>query len=164
MNRLRALTVAAATIAGLVMAGCDRADRAPAVTINAAEGDALAAVDGRSGEVKLSLPGFDGQIKLPKLKIDAADFDLNGVRLYPGSTIDNVDVGGAGGGIRIRFSSPAGAERVRDWFQQRLATAGFTLRADGAGLSGTTEEKKPFRLDLARDGASRTHGTVVLGS
>lgn len=53
--------------------------------------------------------------------------------------------------------------QVRDWFQRRLTDAGFTLKTDGDGLSGRTEENKPFRLELD-GGADRAKGTIVLGN
>ncbi len=162
MNRTLML---AATLA-LPLAACDRSGQGTSVSINADGGNVLGAVDARSGEVKLNVPGFSGQIKLPKLQLDATDFDLNGVRLYPGSTIDNMDItgDGKGGGVRIRFTSPATPEDVRGWFQQRLGKAGFTITPSGQGLTGTTNEDKPFRLDLTGDGERQAKGTIVLGS
>lgn len=162
------LLVCAAALA-LPLAACDRPGQGQAqgtsVTINADGGNTLGSIDARSGEVKIDVPGFSGQIKLPKVQLDATNFDLNGVRLYPGSTIDAVDVGTGekDSGVRIRFTSPATPDQVRGWFGERLGKAGFTLKQDGAGLTGTTEENKPFRLDLTGDGATRARGAIVLG-
>ena len=162
----------AALAATGVLGGCDRASDGTSVTINAADGNTVGAVDGRSGEVKLALPGFTGNFQLPKLKLDADNFDLNGVHLFPGSTIEAVnlaagDTGSKGrdddGRLQVRFTSPADAATVRGWFQQRLAKAGFTLHVDGQGLSGTTDENKPFRMELKDSGARRAEGTIVLG-
>ena len=154
------------TFLSLSLAACGSHDRGTSIAINADGGNTLAAVDGGSGEVKLDLPGLEGKFKLPKVKLDAANFDLNGVHLYPGSTIDNVDIANVGkdGDVKIAFTSPTTPGLVRDWFQQRLSKAGFTLHPDGAGLAGTTEEDKPFRLDLAEAGGGRAKGTITLGS
>jgi hypothetical protein len=149
----------------LPLAGCDRPGDGTSVSINADGGNVLGAVDAKSGAVKIDVPGFSGQIKLPKIQLDATNFELNGVHLYPGSTIDSMDIGAGAkdAGLRIRFTSPATPDQVRGWFQERLGKAGFTLKQDGAGLTGTTEENKPFRLDLTGDGADRAKGTIVLG-
>ena len=155
----RLLRCAAALV--LPLAGCDRQGEGTSVSINADGGNVLGAVDAKSGEVKLNVPGFSGQIKLPKIQLDATNFDLNGVHLYPGSTIDTVDV--RDGGLHLGFTSPATPDQVRDWFQQRLAKAGFTLKQEGNALTGTTDEKKPFRLDLNGDGTT-AKGTIVLGT
>ena len=150
----------------LALAACGSHDRGTSIAINADGGNTLAAVDGGSGEVKLALPGLEGKFKLPRIKLDASNFDLNGVHLYPGSTIDNVDVASAGkdGSVRIAFTSPATPGVVRGWFQERLSKVGFSLHPDGAGLSGTTDEDKPFRLDLAGAGGDHAKGTITLGS
>lgn len=151
----------------LTATACNRtADDAPSISINADGGNVLGAIDGDTGQVKIDVPGFQGSMKLPKIKIDSSDFDLNGVRLYPGSSIRSLDVlGDAGkdGGIRVRFASPAGPDTVRNWFAERLGKVGYTVHAEGANLVGTTDEHKPFRLDLAPDGAGKATGTVLIG-
>ena len=157
------LSLLAATLA-LPLAACDRQGDGTSVTINADGGNATGAIDATSGQVKVDVPGFSGQFKLPRLQLDATDFDLNGVHLYPGSTIDTVDVGTGGKdrGLRLGFTSPAGAEQVRGWFQDRLGKAGFTVRQDGLGLTGTTDDNKPFRLEL-KDNGPKARGTIMLG-
>lgn len=153
-------------LAALPLASCNRPETGTSVTINSGDGTASGAIDGRSGEVKLALPGFSGAFKMPKVKLNADNFDLNGVHLYPGSTIESVDIGDGGGrdgAVRVRFSSPATPTQVRDWFQQRLAKVGYTLTTDGTGLSGRTEEDKPFRLELAQPAGAHVAGTIVLG-
>ena len=167
MTRMLLLAAALA----LPLAACDRPGDGTSVSINADGGNALGSIDAQSGEVKVDVPGFSGQFKLPKIQLDATDFDLNGVHLYPGSTIDTVNVATAGkdGGLRLAFTSPASADQVRSWFQERLGKAGFTLRQDGRGLTRTTDENKPFRLELNGDGGGggngggKAKGTIVLG-
>lgn len=150
----------------LPLSACDRSGEGTSVSINADGGNATGLIDATSGEVKVDVPGFSGQFKMPKLQLDANDFDLNGVRLYPGSTIDTVNIGTGGKdqGLRLAFTSPATPETVRTWFAERLGKAGFTLKQDGQGLTGTTEENKPFRLEMAGSGADQAKGTIVLGN
>lgn len=168
-----------ATLA-LQLAACD-SDRGDGTSItinrndNGSDGNAAAAIDGKSGAVRIDLPGFKGEFTLPKIKLNADDFDLNGVHLYPGSTIDSVDVDGSGGddpggdgekksGVRIAFSSPAAPAAVRDWFVGRLQGAGFTLHSEGNAIVGQDKDRKPFRMDLAPEGADRSAGTIVIGT
>ena len=159
----RRLLAMAATLA---LTACNHPDKGTTVTINTDDGNSIASVDGNSGQVKLAIPGFTGKIDLPKLQLDASNFDMNGVHLYPGSTIDTVDIGNAGkdGGVRIAFTSPATPDQVRDWFQARLSKVGFTVKPDGRGLSGSTDENKPFTLTLTGQGADKATGTIRLGS
>jgi hypothetical protein len=43
-----------------------------------------------NGQMAIKAPGFAGSIKLPKIPYQRRDFDLNGVKLYPNSTIDEL--------------------------------------------------------------------------
>ncbi|WP_210356663.1 hypothetical protein [Sphingomonas beigongshangi] len=146
--------------AAMLVTACDRSGNGTSITINADDGNTVGAIDGRSGEVKIALPGFSGQFKMPKLDMDAGNFQLNGVHLYPGSKIEAVDMND--GGMRIRFSSPAPAAAVRDYFRERLAKAGYALKAEPEGLSGRTNDNTSFRLNL-EGGTERTRGTILLG-
>ena len=152
----------------LALAGCNSPDTGTSISINADNGNVSGAANGKSGEVKLDVPGFSGKIKLPKIKLDADNFDLNGVHLYPGSTIDTVNVEGGDkqdtGAVKVAFTSPANPPAVQQWFQDRLNKVGFKVNPGGNGLVGTTDENKPFALDLTQDGPDRAKGTITIGS
>ncbi len=156
-------------VAALPLAACDGADQGTSISFsgNSEDGNAVAAMDGKTGQVKIDVPGFQGSFKLPKIQFTADNFDLNGVHLYPGSTISGFNVDARGkdedGQVRVVFDSPAAAPTVRDWFRERLEKVGYTVNADGNGLTGTTEEKKPFSLKLDDAGAGHARGTIVLG-
>lgn len=150
----------------LPIAACNRPDSGTSIAINGDDGNMLGSVNGKTGEVKIDVPGFQGSVKLPKIQFDAGNFDLNGVKLYPGSTIENVNVsdGKSGdGGVKVRFTSPATPAAVRGWFQERLTKVGYTVQSDGQKLVGTTDENKRFRLDLTPTGADKASGTIVIG-
>lgn len=150
------------------LAACgSNGDPGTTITINStdSDGNVAARADGASGKVSVDLPGFSGELKLPKIHLDAEDFDLNGVHLYPGSRIANMAVdakGGNDGVVTVDFDSPADPATVRDWFKGKLAAAGFTLTAKGDGLVGTTDEGKPFRLDLAPAAGGHATGKIVV--
>src|SRR3546814_17563497 len=77
------------------LAACgSNGDSGTTITINStdSDGNVVARADGASGKVSIDLPGFSGELKLPKIHLDAEDFDLNGVQLYPGSQIVNMAV------------------------------------------------------------------------
>ncbi len=148
------------------IAACNQSEKGTSVTINGDNGTMIGGVDGNSGEVKIDVPGFKASVTMPKIKIDAGDFDLNGVKLYPGSSIEGINVQGdtdQKGGVRVHFTSPATPDTVRGWFAERLGKVGYTIRTDGANLVGTTDENKPFRLDLTPDGSDKAKGTILIG-
>jgi hypothetical protein len=153
-----------ATAGMLALSACDRSNERASVSINADGGNVFGAINGETGEMKIDVPGFQGSVKLPKIKIDTGNFDLNGVRLYPGSSIRTLNIVGDDktGGLRVAFASPANPAVVRDWFAERLGKVGYQVHAEGANLVGTTDENKPFRLEFAPDGADKATGTIVI--
>jgi len=130
-------------------------------------------VDGKTGEMSIDAPGFSGKITLPKMKLGSDDFDLNGVKLYPGSTITTMNIAansdgkGEGKGdsrdkVRIVFDSPATPEKVIDYFADKLAAANFKLTKSGQSLKGTDEDNKPFMLDVKPAANGHSTGTIAI--
>ncbi|RHW18978.1 hypothetical protein D1610_02260 [Sphingomonas gilva] len=160
-------------LAALSIAACSGGDEdGTSITFNGeTESGAAATIstDGNSGAMKIDLPGFKADIAMPKLKLDAGDFEMNGVNLYPGSTITSLNIADGGnegegsGGVTVRFAAPAAADVVRNWFGEQLQQAGFKLTAAGNALSGTTDEGKPFRMELSPNGAAASDGTITIG-
>jgi hypothetical protein len=163
--------LAIACLLAAPLAACDGAKEGTTVSLNATDpdGNVVAAVDGKTGQVSINAPGFTGKMNLPKIQIDADNFDMNGVHLYPGSKISTMNIDAHDrpgkdddGSVRVSFDSPAAPTKVRDWFQQKLTDAGFTLQASGNGLTGKTNEGKPFSLDLTPAGADHSNGTISI--
>ena len=152
----------------LLLAGCGGGEgEGTSITLNAtdADGGGVAAKDGR---VTIDTPVFQGSFKLPKIKLDADNFDLNGVKLPPGSTIGAMNIdgnpdGGDGGQLQVRFHSPLAPGAVRDWFAPKLEKAGYRLTNAGNALKGTTDEGKPFTLTLSAAGAKQSDGVITVG-
>lgn len=158
-------------VPALALAACDGANQGTTITFsgNGADGNVHgAAMDGSTGQVKIDVPGFQGSFKLPKIQMTADNFDLNGVHLPPGSKIQgfNVDAGQGAkddGKVTVAFDAPTDAAGVRSWFADRLPKAGYAVHADGTGLLGTTDDKKPFVLKLDEAGAGHAKGTITIG-
>jgi hypothetical protein len=153
------------TLAALTLGGCDD-KQGTSFTFNTSDGNGtMALVDnGQTGQVALNVPGFSGKINLPKFHLDGDDVEFNGVHLYPGSKVTGmkIDAGHDDGTVHIAFDAPADPARVRDYFQGKLNGAGFTLRANGRGLTGTTDEHKPFKLELQPDGDGHAKGMITV--
>ena len=165
MHRLIPLAAAA-----LALAACGEHDgNSTSISFsgNSSDGAVSGGIDS-SGNLKIDANGFKADLKLPKFSVDANNFEMNGVHLYPGSTINSIDVNGGDDGkdtgkVRVAFTSPATAATVRDWLKERLGKAGFTLSADGTGLTGKTDDGKPFALKLNDQGATKSSGTIDMG-
>jgi hypothetical protein len=161
---LAALTLAACS--GSIGSGND--STSISFSSNDSDGNVTGGID-KSGNLKINAPGFNGDVKIPKLQLGSKDFEMNGVHLYPGSTIGSINVDAQGddknddGKVKVTFTSPAAAATVRDWLKERLNKAGFTVTDAGTGLTGKTDDGKPFKLDLTDQGAGKASGTIEMG-
>ncbi|GGO95632.1 hypothetical protein [Stakelama pacifica] len=129
----------------------------------------LAKADGNTGEVSLNMPGFEGKLKVPRLNLDAGDVDIDGVPLYPGSTISDIHIDAKGEGpnkgrdkVNFTFESPASAEKVRDWFRQKFADKGTPVKLEGDRLIGATKNDGGFELAITPAGPDRAQGRLQL--
>ena len=166
---MRALMILAPA---LLLAACGSNDAATddgtQISINGgANGNGFSAGIGKDGRVAIDVPGFKANIDLPKVQLDAGDFDINGVSLPAGSKITNMNIAGNGdrdAGVRVSFASPIGTAAVREWFQGKLAAKGFTLSAQGDSLKGTTDEGKAFSLTTKANGTGASESELIVGS
>ncbi|QDX27752.1 hypothetical protein FPZ54_18225 [Sphingomonas suaedae] len=134
------------------------------ISIEGDNGSVTAKAD-KDGRVEVKAPGFEGSIKLPRFRMDADNFDIDGVKLYPGSTISSLNIedrGGdaAKGGVRVAFDAPADAERVRAWFREQMEGAGFTVTGNRAELTGKTGKGSPYTLKIDPAGEGKSRGTL----
>jgi hypothetical protein len=148
----------------LLLSGCGD-DKGTTISINGkdeAGKPATASMDGDTGRVKVDVPGFAADIKLPKIQLDAGNFDMNGVKLYPGSTITNMSIDSAKGAdaVAISFSAPADPAKVKTWFAGKMKAARFTVADATGGLSGKTEDGDGFSLTLTPDANGHSNGTI----
>lgn len=129
------------------------------------DGNARVTSDG-NGQIAIKSDGFEGSFKIPKITVNAEQFDLNGVKLYPGSVVTdfNIASGGASekdkGSVKVTFDGPADVATVATWFRDGMTARGFTVAADGTGLKGMTDEGDPFTLSLSADGDRKARGVL----
>lgn len=153
----------------LALAACD--GKGTSISINAtseAGENSSFAMD--NGTVAIKGDGFSGNFRVPGIKMTAENFDMNGVKLYPNSTITSFDIDAtdhAGnkkdeGKVTAAFTSPAALTKVQDWFRDRLTARGFKFASRGDGFAGTTDDGGSFTIDLAADGGDKTSGKMVI--
>ncbi|NIJ21882.1 hypothetical protein FHS95_003593 [Sphingomonas naasensis] len=158
----------------LPLAACDGSGTGTSIKINAKSDEngssTTVSTDG-NGQAAIKVPGFEGSIKLPQIHVNAENFDLNGVKLYPNSQVKalNVDANSGDGGkdegtVDVTFESPAPLATVQGWFRDKMTARGFRVEADGTGLKGSTDEGDPFRLQLGAEGDQKTKGRLEVGS
>lgn len=156
-------------LAPALLTACGGEGDGTAISINANSADgAIKATAGKDGSIAIDAPGFKGSFNLPGIKLDAGNFDLDGVKLPPESSIVAMNLnsqgnGREGDGLTLRFRTPQEAVAVRTWFADRLKTAGYTLTATGDALKGTTGEGQPFSLTTRAAGPGASESTIVVG-
>lgn len=130
---------------------------------------AEASMDGKTGQVTLDLPGFKADVTLPKIKLSGEDLDIDGVKLYPGSTVTSLNIadgeGSAHGNdsVRIAFDAPADPATVQAWFAERMRAEKFAVTEAPNKLSGTTREGEAFALTLAPGASGHSAVTLAVG-
>ena len=141
------------------------------VSINA-EGDGggikiQAGKDG--GKIRIGGEGAAINIDVPDfVDLDvASDFDIDGVKLYPGSTVTKVDVdandknGADKATVKLGFTSPAAPAKAAEWLASEFAKKGVTVTRSGDTLAGKDKDGADFTIKFAPDGAN-AKGEVVI--
>jgi len=154
----------------LLLAACGHKDQNDKTTgtdisINADGEDGGVRIHTGKDGGKLRIGGKDGaaiNIDIPDfVDLDIqGDFDIDGVKLYPGSKITRVDVdandtGGADKAtVNLGFTSPAAPARAADWMAAEFAKKGVKVARDGDTLSGTDKDGDDFTIAFNPDGAA----------
>lgn len=140
-----------------------------AIDIKTDEGKPVqASADGKTGAVAVNIPGFKAEIALPKIKLGADDFDINGVKLYPGSSVLAMAIAQEPGNaditnVKLSFDAPAAPDVVKRWFVEKFGEkSGMTVTSTATGLTGTTDDGDPFTLELKPGEAGHSIGAIAI--
>lgn len=150
-----ALVMLAVSLAGCSVSSRNSASGDENVTINAEEG----------GEVEFSLPFVKGQVQVPSGFMHNGNFDIDGVKLMPGSSVTGVSVFAANQGstVNVAFAAPASPEAVRSYFVDQFRKQGIDAAISGGGVTGQSKDGAPFTIQV-EPAASGSRGTIVIHS
>ncbi len=121
------------------------------------------------GKIKIGGDGAAIDIDVPDfvdLDIES-DFDIDGVKLYPGSKVTKVDVnatdknGADTATVKLGFTSPAAPTKAADWMAGEFAKKGVKVTRTGDTLAGKDKDGADFRINFVPDGAT-AKGEVVI--
>ncbi len=121
------------------------------------------------GNIKIGGDGAAIDIDIPDfvdLNIED-DFDIDGVKLYPGSKVTKVDVdandknGADKATVKLGFTSPAAPAKAADWMAGEFAKKGVKVTRTGDTLAGKDKDGADFRINFAPDGTN-AKGEVVI--
>lgn len=122
------------------------------VSISADSKGSSIRIDGDGVNINADLPGIDG--------LDVgSDFDIDGVKLYPGAKITSVNINadagkpeGQQGKVDFGLTAPAAPGVVLGWYAKAFAAKGISTTTKGSALSGATKDGDAFVIELAPDG------------
>ena len=132
-----------------------------------ADGDkATVSVGGETG-MKIETDGFKAALDIPGMDIGGKDFDIDGMKLYPGSVVKGMKVNATGKGdakrgtVKVTFTSPAAPDAVLTHAEAEAKREGFTATRDGLALTGSDGKDKSIDVRVAAAGNGST-GTLTL--
>jgi hypothetical protein len=126
-----------------------------AVTINADEG----------GNIAFNLPFVKGQVKVPSGFMHNGNFDMDGVKLMPGSQVTgvSVDAHNDGSTVNMAFTAPAPPDQVRSYFVDQFKKQGLEVALAGDSVSGKSKDGSPFIIEVGSN-SNGSKGTIVIHS
>lgn len=127
-----------------------------------------ASADRATGSLEVALPGAKFDVDVPAGMLAESEFDIDGLKLYPGSTVEGMDiksVEAAGDDkrstVRISYTAPAAPAVVRAWYLSQSASLERPLQAAGDALAGSTEEGKAITMRF-EPVDQRTRGLILV--
>ena len=158
-----------------LLAGCslkaDSDEKKAEVSIGgvevSADGEkASVSVGGESG-MKIETDGFKAALDIPGMDMGGKDFDIDGMKLYPGSVVKGMKVDATGTGdaktgtVKVTFTSPAAPDAVLAHAETEAKREGFTAARAGLAMTGSDGKDKALEVRVAAaDGGST--GTLTL--
>src|SRR5437762_7904634 len=93
-----------------------------------------------SGNVAFNLPFVKGQVKVPSGFMHKGDFDIDGVKLMPGSSVTGFSVFARDKGsiVNMSFIAPGSPDDVRSYFVDQFKQKGVEVALAGDAVSGKT--------------------------
>ena len=153
-----------------LLAGCEVKVGKDDASVKAGdEGNVAIAADGDHG-ISIKVPGFEGKMNIPGVELGGDTMDIDGIKLYPGSTLHGINVtdrkGAGNGAVDMRFTSPAAPDKVADYYAAAARDKGFTAinvaKAGGtATLTATNPDGDPMTITMAPDKAGTT-GRILI--
>jgi hypothetical protein len=155
----------------MLLAACGQDEKAAdskGVSVHA-DGQVQISADKDGGEIRIDSDGVKIDLDIPDLgdmNINS-DFDIDGVKLYPGSKIDKMDInasdknGADTATVKFGFSSPAAPKVAADWMGAEFAKKNIQVERTGTTLRGTDKDGDDFTISFVPDGAN-AKGEVVI--
>jgi hypothetical protein len=125
------------------------------------------------GKLAIKLPGgFEAKLPMPDSIAKDSDFDIAGVKLYPGATVETINVNADTGRLQdksadkavvvLGFAAPASAATVAGWYEGQFRAKDIALSRKGNMLTGKTDDGNSFAMILTDIAGGRSRGAVTI--
>jgi len=140
MNRLANL------LPVLLLAGCNVQSKNPA---NGDDSVSIRADD--SGNIAFDLPIAEGQVKVPGPMMHNSNFDIDGVKLMPGSSVTGFDLNAhdEAATVQMSFTAPASPDEVRSYFLDQFRKKGDQVTRAGDAVTGQSKDGDRFTIHVS---------------
>ena len=118
-----------------------------------------------SGHIAFNLPIAEGAVKVPATMMHNGNFDIDGVKLMPGSSMTgfNLEAHDHGATVDMNFTSPAPPDQVRSYFLDQFDKQGVKAALAGETVTGKSKDGSPFTIYVsAAPGGSK--GVIAIQS
>ncbi|MFL6735935.1 MAG: hypothetical protein ACJ8F4_02610 [Sphingomonas sp.] len=104
-----------------------------------------------SGHIAFNLPIAEGQVKVPAGMMHNGNFDIDGVKLMPGSSVTgfNLDAHDKGATVDMSFNAPGAPDEVRSYFLDQFKKKGVEAALAGESIAGKSKDGSPFIIHVS---------------
>lgn len=116
-----------------------------------------------NGHISFNLPIAQGQLKLPTSMMHNGNFDIDGVKLPPGSSVNgfNIDAHDKGATIDMSFTNAKSPDDVRSYFIDQFKKQGIEATLSGDSVTGKSKDGSPFTIEVSSS-AGGSQGKIVV--
>jgi hypothetical protein len=131
---------------------------------NPASGDDNVSIHAdESGHIAFDLPIAQGQVKVPVSMMHKGSFDIDGVKLMPGSQVTgfNVEAHNQAATVDMSFNAPAAPDAVRSYFLDQFKQKGVEAALAGNSVTGKSKDGSDFTIEVG-PAPSGSQGKIVI--
>jgi hypothetical protein len=141
-----------------LLAGCNIHSKNPNDS-----GDNVSIHADESGNIAFNLPIAQGQVKVPANFMHNGNFDIDGVKLPPGSSVTgfNLDSHNDLSNVDMSFTAPLAADQVRSYFIDQFKERGVEATLSGDAVTGKSKDGNAFTITVG-PGGSGSLGKIVM--
>jgi hypothetical protein len=116
-----------------------------------------------SGHIAFNLPIAEGKLKVPASIMHDGNFDIDGVKLMPGSSVTgfNVDAANDNATVDMSFTAPASPDEVRSYYVDQFKKQGVEVALAGDAVAGKSKDGSPFSIQVS-PATSGSQGKIVI--